>query len=77
MAGIRFFARPLDHMPRHVHAFTGSGEVIIELLDNGKVRLDQRVDAVRGAKRSDVKKALEAAVSAHARLVKLWEDAHR
>jgi hypothetical protein len=58
VSGIRFFARPLDHTPPHVHAFTGSGEVIIEILGDGKVRVDLREDAVRGATRSDVKKAL-------------------
>ena len=75
-AGIVFIARPLDHTPPHVHAITGSGEVIIELLGNGSVRLDLRKDAVRGAKTSDVRRVLKAANSIHARLVKLWEDAH-
>ncbi len=36
-AGIVFIARPLDHVPPHVHAITSSGEVVIELLGNGWV----------------------------------------
>jgi hypothetical protein len=76
VAGIRFFARPLDHDPPHVHAFTGSGEVIVELLGNGRVRLSDRDDAVRGATLSDVKKSLKAAAAAHSMLFDLWKKAH-
>jgi len=62
-------------MPRHVHAMTGSGEVIIELLTRGKVRLDQRTQPVRGATTNDVRKALKVAAFSHDLLIQLWEKA--
>lgn len=57
--GVKFVVYPQDHIPRHVHAFCGEAEVIIELGAAG-VSLALRHDAIRpvNAKRGDIKKAL-------------------
>jgi hypothetical protein len=44
-----------DHGPAHVHAFTGSGEVIILIPQRGEARLRE---AQPGVTKSDVSKAL-------------------
>jgi hypothetical protein len=50
----------------------------VDLLKDGFVALAARKDAVRpaNAKRSDVKKILEAAAAHHEELVELWEEIH-
>jgi hypothetical protein len=54
----------------------GSGEVIIDILSKGRVRLSDRADAVRGrVTRSEVKKALLAAEAAHPALLALLKEA--
>jgi hypothetical protein len=74
----KFIAYPQDHEPRHVHGLTGDIEVIVDLHDDGTVRLAGRVDAIRPshAKRSDVRKVLNVAARHFAELVELWEKMH-
>ncbi|WP_158822626.1 DUF4160 domain-containing protein [Granulicella sp. S156] len=76
--GVLFVAYPNDHLPRHVHGFTGGIEVIVDLLLDGNAALAERADAVRppNAKRSDVKKILSAAAAYFDELVELWEKNH-
>jgi Domain of unknown function (DUF4160) len=81
--GVLFIAYSNDHPPRHVHGFASETEAIIELrFDDfrfdGTVALARRDDAVRpaNAKRSDVKKILNAAARHFEALVALWEEVH-
>ena len=75
---VRFVAYANDHPPRHVHGFLGETEAIIDLRSDGNVALAERSDAVRlgNAKRSDVRKILEAAAAHFTELVGLWEGIH-
>jgi hypothetical protein len=81
--GVLFVAYSNDHPPRHVHGFAGETEVVVELrfddlrLD-GTVGLATRDDSIRpaNAKRSDVKKILNAAARHFEALVALWEKVH-
>lgn len=77
-AGVRFVAYSNDHPPRHVHGFLGETEAIVDLRPDGNVALAERWDAVRpgNAKRSDVRKILEAAAAHFAELAALWEGIH-
>jgi len=80
---VRFAVHSNDHPPRHVHGFAGETEVVVELrfddlrLD-GTVGLATRDDSIRpaNAKRSDVKKILNAAARHFEALVALWEKVH-
>ena len=78
VGGTRFKLYPQDHEPRHVHAFVGSGEVVIDLRADGTIALAMRASgAVRGnVSRSEVRKVLAAADGAFDRLAKAWEDMH-
>ncbi|MFZ0477895.1 MAG: DUF4160 domain-containing protein [Terriglobales bacterium] len=64
-----------DHPPRHVHGSAGETEVIVDLRVDGTVGLADRDDAIRpaNAKRSDVRKILEAAADNFERLAEMWE----
>jgi hypothetical protein len=44
-----FIAYPQDHEPRHVHAFIGEAEVIVDLRGDDTVALAGRPDAIRPA----------------------------
>jgi uncharacterized protein DUF4160 len=76
--GALFVAYPQDHEPRHVHAFVGETEVIVDLRQDESVALAHRSDAIRpaNAKRSDVRKALALAAEYFDELVELWEEMH-
>lgn len=76
--GIQFVAYSNDHSPRHVHAFVGETEVIVDLRTDGNVALATRKDAIRpsNAKSSDVRGILTAAARNFERLVALWEGIH-
>ena len=77
--GVKFMAYPQDHEPRHVHAFIGGiggPEVIVDLKSDGTVDLADRDDAVQGANRSEVRKALAAADRRFVDLVDLWNAMH-
>jgi Domain of unknown function (DUF4160) len=69
---------PYDHEPRHVHGLYAGTGVIIDLLDDRAVALADRIDAISpaGAKRSDVKKLLNAARDHFDELVAAWEKMH-
>jgi len=78
--GVKFMAYPNDHGPRHVHGLVGGmggPEVIVDLNDDRTVCLARRVDAVRGATRSEVRKVLAAAASRFDDLVALWDSMHQ
>jgi hypothetical protein len=76
--GLLLRVNPRDH-PRaqipHVHAWVGSGEVVIELMPDRSVRLsEQHSLPVRGnVKRSDVKKALAEAARCYDVLMAEYE----
>ena len=76
--GVLLRVNPRDH-PRaqipHVHAWVGNGEVVIELLHDGSVRLsEQHPIPIRGnVKRSDVKKALLEAARCYFMLIAEFE----
>ncbi len=64
-----------DHLPAHVHGFTGAIEVIIDLLDNGTTALLTRKRNIipTNAKAADVRKILETAAQNSIALKTLWE----
>lgn len=76
---ITFKIYPQDHHPRHVHAFVGSGEVIIDLHEDGTVRFANRAGGpIRGhITRSETRKVLVAAASAFDRLAQAWDKMHK
>jgi hypothetical protein len=74
---VRFRVYPQDHLPRHVHGFIGSGEVIVDLRADGSVNLADRRFAVRHVTRTEVRKVLVAAASAFEQLAAAWEAMHR
>ena len=73
--GVWFIAYSNDHPPRHVHGFTGETRAIIDLRLDGTVALAERNDAVRpaNAKRSDVRKILNAAALHFEEPAALWQ----
>lgn len=74
---VQFQVWPQDHEPRHVHAFIGSGEVIVDLRADGSVDLADREDAIRGSvKRSEIRKVLQAADKHFHELATKWEEMH-
>ncbi len=70
---VRFRVYPQDHLPRHVHGFIGSGEVIVDLRSDGAVALADRPDAVSRVTRAEGRKVLDAAALAFDRLAAAWE----
>ena len=76
--GILFIAYSNDHPPCHVHGFVGETEAIVDLRPDGAIALADRKDAIRpaDAKRSDVKKILNAAAEHFDDLAALWEGVH-
>jgi hypothetical protein len=78
--GVRFVAYPQDHSPAHVHGFYAETEAVVELriAFGREVLLPDRIDAVRpgNAKRSDVRRVLEAAAAHFDELFELWRQAH-
>ena len=83
VGGVIFLAYPKDHVPRHVHGFVGgkpkgkgTGEVIVELREDGTLALADRDDAVTGATHSEVNKVLKAAALVFDRPVAAWEEMH-
>ena len=76
--GILFIVYSNDHPPRHVHGFLSETEVIVDFRSDGTIALADRKDAIRpaNAKRSDVKKILNAAAEHFDDLAALWEGIH-
>jgi len=69
---VRFRVWSHDHTPRHVHAFIGSGQAKLLLgADRGV-----SVDSEHRLSKSELRKAIAAAVSAFDELVALWEATH-
>ena len=78
LSGIKFVLYSNDHPPRHVHGMLHETEVIADLRLDGAVALADRRDAIRprNAKRSDVRRILEAAALHFDELAELWETVH-
>lgn len=78
VGGILFRIYPDDHEPRHVHAEYAETAAILDLRADGTVALADRPDRIRpaNAKRSDVKKILEAAREHFDVLAAAWEEMH-
>jgi Domain of unknown function (DUF4160) len=76
--GILFIVYSNDHPPRHVHGFLSETEVIVDFRSDGTIALADRKDAIRpaNAKRSDVKKIMNAAAEHFDDLAALWEGIH-
>jgi Domain of unknown function (DUF4160) len=76
--GVLFVAYSNDHAPRHLHAFYSETEAIVDLRLDGTVALSNRKDAIgpSNAKRSDVKKILNADALHFTELAELWEEVH-
>ena len=77
-AGVLFAAYPQDHTPRHVHGFVDETEVVVDLRLNRTVALADRPDAIRpgNAKRSSVRRVLNAAAEHFDDLAAAWERMH-
>lgn len=71
---VRFRVYPQDHPPRHIHAFIGDGEVIIDLRVDGTVAVASRRNAVRNATRTEVRRVLAVAIGVFDLLVSMWEE---
>ncbi|MDQ2681030.1 MAG: DUF4160 domain-containing protein [Candidatus Eremiobacteraeota bacterium] len=73
--GVLFQIYPRDHPPRHVHARYGDAIAILEIDDEGVVRLAKRKDAIMppNAKASDIRKILNTALANVEPLIELWE----
>ena len=68
---------PRPYPRRHTHGLIGDAEVIIDLRNDRTVAIAERHDAIRGnAKKSDVRKVLQAAAENFDRLVDAWEPMH-
>lgn len=76
--GILFSIYSHDHAPPHVHAKISSGEVIIDLLPDGNVRLSSRANAIRPAnlKSSEVRKTTRVAAENYEELMTMWRNIH-
>jgi hypothetical protein len=76
--GVTFRAYPGDHNPPHVHGRYQGIVVILELGDDGRVRLADRDDAIlpANAKRNQVMHILDSANSCFDNLMRKWEEAH-
>jgi hypothetical protein len=80
--GVKFRLYAGDHEGKpipHVHARFDGGEVVIELLDDGSVRLSEaHNEPIAGlVKRSDVRKALRVAAVARDALLLEWRRMRR
>jgi hypothetical protein len=72
--GFRVVIYPNDHLPSHVHAFKGSGEVRIEL---GDEESDPSLMSITGQiSDKDVVKALYLVKENQAKLLAKWREIH-
>lgn len=76
--GVWFLSFSHDHLPPHVHGRYAGITVILDLLAGGGIAESSRSKAVipSNAKRSDVRKIVEAAEEHAAELHELWETTH-
>jgi len=76
---VRFKLYPEDHLPRHAHGLYAGIEVVVQLGAERTVTLASRNDAIqpKDAKRSDVRKILNAAATHFDALVDAWEKMHQ
>ncbi len=75
---VRFQAISGDHAGAsipHLHAFIGSGEIIVELVDQTARLSLAHGTPIRGAvTRNEVRLVLAAAANAYDRLIDLWKE---
>jgi Domain of unknown function (DUF4160) len=72
--GFRIVIYPNDHLPSHVHVFKGSGEVRIDLGDEGS---DPSLMTITGQiSDKDVVKALYLVKENQAKLLAKWREIH-
>lgn len=76
VGGVRFRIHPQDHEPIHAHGRYAETVAIVELFADGTVGLAQRPDAIlpSDAKRSDVRKILDAASKYYDEIQAAWEQ---
>jgi len=76
--GVTFRVYPEDHDPPHVHGRYHGIVVILELSEDGRVRLADRDDALRpgDAKKNHLRRTLKVANQLYDDLMELWEEAH-
>jgi hypothetical protein len=75
IGGVWFRIHPHDHEPIHTHGYYAETVVIVEFRPNGTVALADRQDSLtpRDAKRSDVRKILNAADEGFDTIMAAWE----
>jgi hypothetical protein len=73
--GVRFRIYLQDHKPLHAHGHYAETVAIVVLKPNREVRLAKKVTAIkpRDAKRTDVRKILDAAAEHYDDIVTAWE----
>jgi hypothetical protein len=81
IGGVTFRVYAGDHegaLIPHVHAEFDRGEVLLELLDDGTVRFSEvhRSAVLGNVKRSDIRRAVEAAKTAFDFLLAEWNEMH-
>lgn len=76
--GVRFSVYPDDHLPPHVHGTTSDVTLILDLLEEGAVRLANRKNAVQppNAPRNIQAKIRRVAADNVVELIALWEKTH-
>jgi hypothetical protein len=74
--GVYFQVYSRDHSPPHVHGFYGSTMAVIELGEPQNLSLRRGSVKPPNAKKSDVKRIVDAAVAHYSELMKLWESIH-
>jgi hypothetical protein len=77
--GVKFRVYPKDHLPVHVHAKIGSGEVIVEVQRDGTVRLStvHRDPVIGDVKDNEIARALEEAARLAKELRAEWKEMQR
>jgi hypothetical protein len=66
-AGCKFYINTNDHLPPHIHVVTGSGVVVLNLVDASLRRATR-------AKASDVMKAQQLVEANRDKLQKAWDN---
>jgi hypothetical protein len=74
--GVRFRIWSHDHTPAHAHGYCGSASVVVELLEDGGVKIRRGSKRPSNAKRSDVRRIVVTAEEHYAELKKIWEETH-
>lgn len=76
VGGVKFRLYPQDHEPVHAHGRCGSTIATVELHGDRTVSLMRWPDLPAYAKRSDVRKILDAAAEHFDAIIDAWEKMH-